>query len=282
VSKPTTTKGGSRCRGETRGRACRDERRRSREGGSGGQGGCGSVGEGENGAGDEEAEEPFVPTFNARPVEDYEKKTGELDKRIEDAEVKFRAGDMTFDEFRKTEREVVNERRSLDEQRLKHEMASENNEQMAQARWQWETTRFFREKASNEGLDYKAEGNRPLWAALDAEVKALAADEANASKPGPWFLEEAHKRVKSAFNLQGAPAPRGGAPVKDQKAAAAAAAAARKAPAAPTTLHGLPPASHDTETKGEFAHLEKLEGMELETALAGMSKVDADRYLAGA
>jgi hypothetical protein len=212
-----------------------------------------------------------------------------LDQRVQAAEAKFKAGEMTFDDFRKEERAVQTERRTLDDARIKGEISTEQTEQMAAARWKWETDRFFREATKNDGIDYKAKENRPLWAALDAEVRALGADEANASKPGTWFLEEAHRRIKTTFKLGSIATvveDKGDKSAATRKAEAERAAAAlrAKAKAKPAqTLQGLPEAGSEAPgEKGEFAHLENLTGMELETALARMPKEDADRYLSGA
>jgi hypothetical protein len=210
---------------------------------------------------------------------------GDLDAKVKDAEVKFKAGEMTFDEFRAVERNAEGERRKLDAAQLKSEISSESGEQAAAARWKFETDRFFKDTAKGDGIDYKAKGNEPLWAALDAEVKRLAKDDANADKSGPWFLEQAHAAVKKLFGRSAAPAGDGGKSDAEKKAAAEAAAvaarkAAKKAPV--QSLSGLPDAGTDAPgDKGEFGHLEGLEGMELEAALAALPKDEADRYLSG-
>jgi hypothetical protein len=199
-----------------------------------------------------------------------------LDTRLAEAEAKFKSSEMPFDEFRKAEREIQTERRKLDDAKLKHELSQEYNDQQATARWQHECNAFFK-SSRDTGIDYKDPKNKGLWAALDVEVKELAKDEKHSDKSGAWFLQEADRRVREQFKLERKEAPKPAKdPVKD--------ATKDRARAAPKPTLGTMPAASDAEdTKdvGEFAHLEKLEGMELEAALAGMSKTDADRYLAG-
>jgi len=237
-----------------------------------------------------EPDEPFAPGYEAPAVEDYDKKVADIEGRIKAAEVEFKAGNKTFDEFREIERAANEERRKLDEARLKHEISNEQSEQRAAARWNYECNRFFADTAKNEGINYKAPENRALWAALDHEVKELAKDEAHGDKSGSWFLAEAHRRIKTQFNLGKAapaddPAAKAAEEARKKREAEEAAARERKGakPAATQTLQGLPNAEADKGAdKDEFAHLDGLTGMDLERALARMAPEDAERYLRAA
>lgn len=227
--------------------------------------------------------EPLITTYHAEAPADYDKKVAALDTRADEAATKFKAGEMTFDAFREEEKKINAERRELDEQRLKHEISKEQTEQAAKSRWQWECDNFFRTTAKTDSVDYKA--NPRLWAALDSEVKRLGALEENNDKPGVWFLEEAHKVVVSDFGLGRKPAAENPKDKAERERKEAIAREKKERDAASgnpvRTLGSLPPASGEDEGKDEFAHLDKLDGMDLELALAKLPKEDADRYLRG-
>lgn len=240
-------------------------------------------------AGDDEDDEPFTPRYVAAPVEDFEGKMKALDTRQNDALAKFKEGDITIDDYN-TERDAIEkERLDLRDKNLKAQIAQETEVQTQEQRWAYEINRFYRKVQREEGIDYG--DSIKLNTALDTEVKRLANLKDNADKDGPWFLAEAHKAVKEKFGLK--PAAR----TDDKGKAAAAAEAKRKADEdaarkarqpkrkdIPQDLGSAPNAGDDDggASGGEFSHLEKLQGIELENALAKMPKEQADRYLAGA
>ncbi|MGQ0655626.1 MAG: hypothetical protein ACT4P4_25770 [Betaproteobacteria bacterium] len=186
-----------------------------------------------------------IPPLTAAPVPDYDDRVTSLDGKLISAESRFKDGEMTFDEFRRVEREVREERRELDDRRLKHEIASEQREQFMTQRWKATVDHFFRATAAAEGVDYLA---KPLLhAALDAEVKRLGRDEANADKPGRWFLSQAHKNVMAQLHSAGA--------------------------SFEDTAH------HGAGATVDFAALDRLSGLDLERALAALPADAAERYL---
>lgn len=256
---------------------------------------------------EDEDDEQFVPAYKVAPPENYEQRVAELDKKYDEVTAKFKAGELELEDMLREHRAIDKERRELDAQKTKAEIAAEQAEQAAEQRWQWEVSRFMREAAKHEGIDYrvalheaaleaakkagdaeaikaaeeKVRTSRVLNGALDAEVKALAADEANADKSGEWFLAEAHKRVKAAFNLEG----------KSAKAATEAktkAVASRRQPPVdklPKTLGGLPAAGVvdiGRDGEGEFAEanslLESGDSMALEAYIAGKSAEWQERW----
>lgn len=209
----------------------------------------------------------FAPTYRADAVEDY-------DKKIEDLTTAFEKGDIQLAQFNK-ERDV------LVRAQTKAEIAEESKKQNLEQRWDWEIDRFMddaREQKELGNIDYRA--NKILQASLDAAVKDLASKEENANKSGRWYLTEAHKQVMANFGRTATEK------TADEKAAETAAAEALKKAgrrpdlkAVPKTLGGLPAASpSETGSDSEFSHLEKLDGMSLERAIAKMTPEQQDRY----
>lgn len=238
-------------------------------------------------AAEDDGEEPLVTTYHVEPPENYEARVKELEEAKAQATQRYRDNEIDVDEMLRLHAESDKERRELDNQKLKSEMAAEMAEQQGAQRWQWEVNRFMKNVAKHEGIDYKA--SNILNAALDAEVKRLANDDANKDKTGDWFLETAHENLKKALGLKTTkPAGDGkgdDAATREAEAKAAAAAAERRKQADRNReqLHqgvrGLPAASgEDLAGDGEFAHLEGLGGMELETAVARMTPDQQDRW----
>ncbi|MEK6244024.1 MAG: hypothetical protein AABM33_05930 [Pseudomonadota bacterium] len=237
-------------------------------------------------------DDPFVSTYVAPPVEDYEKKVVAFDTRVTEASDKFKAGDMTLDEYNAERSAVEKDRRELDAAKQKADIASEMQVQTAEQRWTWEINRFYRRIAKDDGINYV--GSTLLLSALDTRVKELANMKENADKDSTWFLEEAHRQVKAELGIgkkaaggddaaqKAAAEAKAKADAEAKKKAAAEAALRRPARAGlPKDLGGLPAAGADADAGGdEFASLDALEGMDLENALARLPKEKADRYLA--
>lgn len=214
---------------------------------------------------DNDTDTPFIPQYIAQPVDNYNQAMATLNKQFEDAEI--------------TLAEYNTQRDDLIRRQTKAEIAAEQNEQLAQQRWDWEVKHFIKDIRRNEGVDY----DKPLLgAALDTAVKSLATQKdaqgnlVHGDKDGEWFLSEAHKQIKAEFNLGKptpiVPPPNGGKPP------------AGKPRAVPTTLGAVPAAEiPDTGDTDPFSGIDKLieQGRteEAEMKLAGLSKADQQRYL---
>ncbi len=199
----------------------------------------------------------FVPKYHAPAVDDYAVKLTALDES-------FQSGDVELKDYNA-------QRDALVRQQLKAEIASEQNAQVEEQLWQREISDFMDA--------HKEYGNKFRHAALDIAVKDLAADEANADKPGRWFLREAHKIVEREFGAtaqqEKPPADNG----DDKKPAGN----GRKPDLSvvPKTLAHLPAAElPDTGSVDEFAHLDRLTGLELENAVSRLSATERERYRA--
>lgn len=228
----------------------------------------------------DDEDEPFGVPYKADAPADYEAKLKELDTREQQATERYKANEIEIDEMLREHKAVEAERRKLDEQRVKSEIAREHNEQYGQQRWQWEVNRFMKNVQKHEGIDYK--GNNSLNVALDAEVRRLANDQANNDKTGEWFLETAHANVKANLGIKGKAAPSEDDKAREAREKAererAAAAAANKDKLGKTLAHLPAAGGGELGGEGEFAHLDGLSGMELENAIARLSPEQQDRY----
>ena len=239
-----------------------------------------TAGEGEA---DDDDPEPQFPRYTAPPVEKYDEKIAALDARQAEAEAKFKAGDLELDALRAEDRKIEGERRTLQEAKLKHDISVEQTNQSDAQKWQYDIARFMREAKKADGIDYS--GNRTLNAALDQTVKDLANAKdkdgklINDEKSGRWFLREAHKQVMKDIGRKPAAAADAAAETPEQKKAAAAAARKTDPKKLPQTLAKVPAA--DAAGDGddpEFGHLEGLDGLDLEDAVARMTPAQQDKW----
>lgn len=210
----------------------------------------------------------FVPTYRAEPVENYVEKIAALDQKFEDGDIKLKDYNQERDELVRAQ--------------TKAEISAEQNEQVEKQLWQREISDFI-----DDNQEYKG---KMRHAALDIAVKDLAGKPENADKSGRWFLREAHKMVQAELGGAGKPDPKVEDPKPNDKAddKDKGANANKDKPASrkpdlslvPNTLSNVPAADSSEAAGGEFAYLDKLEGIELERALARLPKEKQDRYLA--
>lgn len=221
----------------------------------------GATGAATDGAGDpagdndgDEVRSSFVPKYHAPAVEDYTTRIQSLDQAFQEGTIELVDYNRQRDELVRTQ--------------LKAEISAEQNAQVEEQLWAREISDFM-----DAHKEYKESKFR--HAALDIAVKDLAADEANADKPGRWFLREAHKIVEREFGVTSAqPNTQNQEDGKTQS---------RKPDLSvvPKTLAHLPAAElPDTGSVDEFAHLDRLTGLELEQAVSRLSPAERERYRA--
>lgn len=202
----------------------------------------------------EESRSSFVPKYHAPAVEDYATRIQSLDQAFQD-------GTLELVDYNRQRDELVRAQ-------LKAEISAEQNAQVEEQLWAREISDFM-----DAHKEYKESKFR--HAALDIAVKDLAADEANTDKPGRWFLREAHKIVEREFGVTSAqPNTQNQEDGKTQS---------RKPDLSvvPKTLAHLPAAElPDTGSVDEFAHLDRLTGLELEQAVSRLSPAERERYRA--
>src|SRR5690606_7535014 len=113
--------------------------------------------------------------------------------------------------------------------------------------WVGEIESFYDRMLRDEGIDYRR--SPALYGGLDAEVKALANDDRNSHRPAAWFLQQAHENLKSLTGREGDGHDR------DRESA--------------------------ERLDARDAELDRLEGLELEEALARLTPEEAEAWLSG-
>ena len=244
---------------------------------------------------------PFVPRFTGPDAAGVDEKLTAIEADRATLYTTHDDGDLTTAELREKLSALDAQKDELRSQKIQAEIAVAQAAQTSTQRWEWEVSRFMRAQAK-DGTEYRMDvaervveaarkANDPakldeaeasftrtqaLSAALDAQVKRLAGDEANEDKPQEWFLEEAHKRVARAFNLT---KPAAVQPADDPMKAAL----NKRRPdlkAVPSTIAHLPNAGGEDASVGEgkFADLDKMNGLDLERAIARMSTEEQQEY----
>lgn len=207
-------------------------------------------------------DEPFVPEYKADPVADFDEQLKALNERKRELRTQYQDGDITLDEYEDQRDQVESEVLTLREANFKATIAQEQQQQINQQRWMWEVERFLAENAY-------IRDNRAAFRAVDALIIDLKSDPANQGKPNRWFLDEAKRQYEEA--------PRG---ASAQPVASKEPPKKPKKPV-PPNLGDMPNAELPETGGNEWAHLDKLDGMELEAALAKLSQADQERYLRG-
>lgn len=208
------------------------------------------------------------PVYRATLPADYEAQVQALAEEDSALADKFKSGEIDFDAFRAQSTELNNRRHELSMAKVKADIASEIGEQTAEASWQDTINSFMAKTKKDEGIDYRKDKAKEKD--LDIFVKVLAAEDENADKPMNWFLSEAHRMVRAKHGIA-APAPT--TPGKTKK---------RTPPVGqiPKTLAGVPGTDGPGDIGGdEFQELDRLEGMELEEAVARLSPAARAKYL---
>lgn len=207
------------------------------------------------------------PVYRATLPADYDAQVQALADEDSALADKFKSGEIDFDAFRAQSTELNNRRHELSMAKVKADIASEMGEQTAEASWQDTINSFMAKTKKEEGIDYRKDKAKEKD--LDIFVKVLAAEDENADKPMGWFLSEAHRMVRAKHGIA-APAPT--TPGKTK----------RTPPVGqiPKTLAGVPGTDGPGDIGGdEFQELDRLEGMELEEAVARLSPAARAKYL---
>ena len=197
----------------------------------------------------------FVPQLKSDvDVDAVKAEMAELKKQYED-------GDLDLDQDAYEE-----QRDALRDQIKDHEHAIRYNQQMQEQLWQYEQDLFFKQFP-----EYRE--NVALRGALKEAFGVLDADEANQGKSGLDLLSEARLMVEQMVR-QSEQSPEPPSPPKREMRTPE----MEKAPP-PKTLAFTPPAAENETGRDEFAHLDRLQGPDLEEALAKMTPEQERRYL---
>lgn len=213
-------------------------------------------------------ESPFVVPYQARATD-----PAKVDAELKKLQEQYDAGELTLADML-TKRDAIN--RAV----IKDELSVEHADQTREALWFNEVDRFVE---SNPG--YK---NATLYRALDAEIKAIAAEKDKEGKLVHAGLSDRQLLTLAHDNLVKAGAAGAAKPAAATDADKIKAKAAERAPdtsSVPTTLAHTPPAAPGDEG-GEFSSIDKLiasgDSAAAELAIAKMSKEQQERYLQGA
>ena len=205
------------------------------------------------------------PLFNTEIPADIQAQRTEIDEKEDALDKQFDEGDITFSEHKKALREINQQRNALDRAELKAELAAEAYQTQIDNSWQASQTAFF---ASHPELNT---ANDVQMTALDhlvrQETKAVLDKGGVIGVPE---LERAYTKYKQAFNIEAAAPKQAKAP------------SAKNEGVIPPNLGKLPAATANDTDDGKFAHLDRLEGVAFEDALAKLSDAQRDEYLRSA
>lgn len=207
--------------------------------------------------------EPIV--LDLAPIEDgYRAKLTELNEVKASQFQKLMDGEITAADYAKIEAD--------------YHAARDDARDDRQARIEWfrEVNGFQNTVLKSDGINYAADAKAN--AKLDTWLQALAKDPDNATKDGMWFLTEAHKLVKLQLGIADKTTEQQAPQNKVEKNVVKKSGRAPDLTKIPPTLGGLPAAAETESDDGEFAHLDRLSGMEYERALSRLSPEQKARY----
>ena len=209
-----------------------------------------------------------APRYDAKLPDDYAQQLDQVKTERAALKEQYKNGELDFDEYEEQREALADKAQALRELQLKASISQEMNAQNAQQIWEAKVKSFVGQVKAE--IDYSADGAKA--SDFDAFIKMLANNPANDDKPMDWFLSEAHKRTLALHGVAVKPV-QSRQSVKD----------GRKPPVGdlPQTLAHVPGSDDAAEIHGRFEHLDKLDGLDLEMALARMSPADRDVYLRG-
>jgi hypothetical protein len=226
---------------------------------------------------DDDAPPPFKPHFKVEVPADLDEQLAALATKEAELAEQMKAGEIDMTEFLAQQRTVAKEIAKLESTRERAATFEEINAQSATQEWNWTVAQFLRKVKKNEGIDYAPDS--VMGGDFDTFVKAVAARPENADKDFAFFLTEAHKRVKALHGIADKTVKPEAKPKPGDKPAA------RKPGVKnlPADLAHVPGGDGPGDVgDDEYAALDKLEGLEYETALAAMPKAARERYLQAA
>ena len=219
--------------------------------------------------GDAEPQEQIMaqpkPLFNADLPTDIEAQRTALDEKEAAIDQQYDEGDILFTEHKQALRDINKQRNALDRAELKAELAAEAYQTQIENNWQASKEAFF-----SAHPEFKID-NEAKWVAFDQLVKnetKTVLDKGGAV--GVPELERAYTKYKQAFNIEAASPKQAKAP------------ASKNEGVVPPNLGKLPAATANDTDDGKFAHLDRLEGVAFEDALAKLSDAQRDEYLRSA
>lgn len=216
-------------------------------------------------------QQEFRPSYQAALPENFDATLAAINAEASRLATQFRDGEIDFDDYTASLSDVTAQRDALTATKIKAEIAAEMQAQDSQQRWRWTVEQFIARTAADEKIDYRTDAAK--LKDFDLFVKALASDDANASRPAEWFLAEAHKIVKA---LHGVATTAPSADTRQQTTKPTSRKPDLKA--VPKTLAHVPGSDGSGDVESEFADLYRLDGLEYETAIARMSPAQREKF----
>jgi hypothetical protein len=210
-------------------------------------------------------------SYQAALPADFDAQVTDIKEKTAALRAQFKAGEIEFEAFEYQKAELDDKREALMRAQTKAEVSREMTEQSAANAWAKSIDSLYASALKDEGVDYRKDAARN--ADLDTFVKALANKPENQDKSMDWFLTEAHKRVNALHGTV--------TPTKAPTTPAKPAEQNRKPPAPPKNLATVPGADGPGDIGSEFAHLDALDGNDLEAAIAKMSPAQREKFSRG-
>jgi hypothetical protein len=211
-------------------------------------------------------QEAFQPQYQSDVPSDIVDQIAAIKAQTKALSAQMFAGEIDSNQYNDQLETLTEQREQLSLARVKSEIFADMQGQNSAQSWQFSVNRFM-EQAAKGQVDYRQDAKKRDD--LDLFVKALANDDRHAHQPMAWFLNEAHRLVKGMHGLpQSSPAQ--APPVTNP----------RKSPTEklPATLANIPGSDGPGDLSGEFSDVDKLEGFELEEAIAKMTPAQRDRF----
>lgn len=207
-----------------------------------------------------------APLLVAEAPADAEARLAAIGQQKSDLIAKFDDGDITAKEYQTSLDQLAKEERGIERAVDKARLASEMRQQQEVNNWMGQVEKF----TSTEHPEYGT--SKVRWMALDAFVKEIGSDPANAGLSGPQILAQAHQRVVDDLGESAAKPKADGKqpPLKGSKALP------------PKTLAAVPAAESNTMEDGRWAALDRLQAndpMAHEDKLMKLSEAERDEYL---
>lgn len=213
-----------------------------------------------------EARQPDMP-LNTEVPEDADQRLAQIGNDMKHLREKFHDGDIDLDEYEAERTKLEDERTDLRMQMKLHEAEVKGRQQAMLNQFYQQRDNFFERNADL----YKTDRVKGMFQQI---VQEIAANPENANQTAEFFITEADKQLRSDFGI---PAP--GANEQPEGKRRSRKKSARDRANVPPNIGDAPAAEIPETSTSEFAHLEKLSGMELERALAKLTPEQQERYL---
>lgn len=211
-----------------------------------------------------EAASPF--RVDTALIEQAEAVLAQIEARRNDLAARYERGEISFSEYRAQDRTLDRHQREADGVILQGQIEARVLQQRVQADWGAAVTEF---RADPANAVFESEVALPLMKS--------ALDSVRAREPNLTAQQQLHRakravqsQLRALLGMESLPAP--------SESPATAPSVPR--PVAPPTLGVVP--TVDSNGPGEFAHLDRLTGIEYEKALSRLNPDQRERYLIGA